>query len=196
MAIPRSNETPRLVHLRSIVESIDTGEMLAWRGPTDEDLAVFGRIIHIYSAIDFLLRFTAEVMDAQGLFEKAWSGTIAAQSIAVVSHEIQSSPMWNESHRFAFGQIDLHRRARNMLAHFLVKRFPKEDAFVFMTKSAADFKQVFGELPPLENMLFGVTDAAEVYGIVPELKNLLSWLSTLPHDLSRPVGKQQTSTGT
>jgi hypothetical protein len=134
------------------------------------------------------LRFTAEVMDAQELLSKPWKGAIAAQSISVVSREIQSNQMWNESQRIAFGRIDLHRRVRNMLAHFLVRRFPNEDAFVFITKSAADFKQVFGEMPPLENMLFGVTDAAEVYGIVPELKKLLSWLGNLPRDLSRPIG--------
>jgi hypothetical protein len=187
MAIPISNETARLIHLRSVVEDTDTEQMLAWPRPTDDDFAVFGRIIHTYSAIDFLLRFTAEIMDTQGLLAKSWKGAIAAQSISVISREIQSNEMWNISHRIGFEQIDLHRKVRNMLAHFLVRRIPGEDAFVFLTKSATDFKQVFGEIPPLENMLFGVTDAAEVYGIEPVLKGLLSWLGNLLGHLSRPL---------
>jgi hypothetical protein len=187
MALPRSNETARLMHLRSVVEDTDTEHMLAWPRPTDDDFAVFGRIIHAYSTMDFLLRFTAEIMDAQGLLSQPWKGAIATQSIAVISREIQSNQMWSTSHRIGFEQIDLHRRVRNMLAHFLVRRVPEEDAFVFLTKSAADFKQVFGEMPPLENMLFGVTDAAEVYGIEPVLKGLLSWLGNVPGHLSRPV---------
>jgi hypothetical protein len=85
MAIPRPNETARLIHLRRVVEDTDTEQMLAWPRPTDDDFAVFGRIIHTYSAIDFLLRFTAEITDAQGLLSKPWNGAIATQSIAVIS---------------------------------------------------------------------------------------------------------------
>jgi hypothetical protein len=40
----------------------------------------------------------------------------------------------------------------------------------------------------MENMLYGVTDAAQLYGIISELKNLLSWLNKLPRDLSRSIG--------
>jgi hypothetical protein len=189
VAIPNSNESPRVIHLRRIVEGTDSEELLAWPLPTEEHFALFGRIIHIYSVIDFLLRFTAEVMDEQGLLAKPRKGMIAAQTISVVSREVQSNPIWNETHRFAFGQIDLHRRVRNMLAHFLVRRFPTEDAFVFITKSATDYKQVFGEIPSIGSMLYGVTDASQLSGLVPELKGLLVWLNTLPRDLSRPVGK-------
>jgi hypothetical protein len=185
MAIPNSNESERVVYLRSIVEDIDTGQMLTWPLPTEEDFALFGRVIHIYSAMDFLLRFTAEVMDAKGLLSKPWKGAIAAQNIAVVSREILLNQMWNELQRDHFAQIDIHRRERNMLAHFIFRRFPDEDAFVFMTKSASDYRQVFGEIPPMENMLYGVTDAAQLYGLMPALKYLLKWLGGLPRDLSR-----------
>lgn len=189
MAIPLPNETPRGLHLRSIVDTVGAEQMLAWPLPTEEDFALFGRIIHIYSAIDFLLRFTAEVMDAQGLLSKSWKGKVAAQTISLVSREIQSNQMWHDSHRVAFGRIDVHRRVRNLLAHFLIRRFPDEDAFLFMTKSAADFRQVYGDVPDMEDMLYGVTDATQVRNIVPELRNLLSWLGNVPSALSHPIGK-------
>jgi hypothetical protein len=137
-----------VLHLRGIVEQTDPEELVAWPLPTKSDFALFGRIIHIYSAMDFMLRFTAEMMDAQGILSKNWGGKIATQTISVVSREVQSNQMWHESHRVGFKRIELHRRVRNMLAHFLIRRFPYEDAFVFMTKSAADFRQVFGTSLP------------------------------------------------
>lgn len=187
MAIPRPNESPRALHLRGIVEQTDAEQLVAWPLPTKSDFALFGQIIHIYSAVDFMLRFTAEMMDEQGLLSKSWKGKIAAENISVVSREVQSNKMWHESHRVAFERIELHRRIRNMLAHFLIRRFQEEDAFVFMTKSAADFRQVFGDLPAMEDMLYGVTDADQIRILVPELRALSKWLGTLPHSLSRPI---------
>jgi hypothetical protein len=187
MAIPNSNESPRALHLRRLVDETGGEELLAWPIPNEQDFALFARIIHIYSSIDFSLRFAAEVMDEQGLLSKPWKGSIATQNISTVSREVQSNQMWNESHRVAFERMDLHRRVRNLLAHFMVRRFPGEEAFVFITKSAADFKQVYGKLPLTEDMLFGVIDAAELYGLIPELRNLLTWVSGLPRDLSNPI---------
>ncbi|WP_158670676.1 hypothetical protein [Bradyrhizobium guangdongense] len=74
---------------------------------------------------------------------------------------------------------------RNLVAHFVARRFVSEDAYIFVTMSAADFEQVYGVLPDADNMLFGVTDAARMRGIIPELRGLSSWCSKLPGDLSR-----------
>jgi hypothetical protein len=93
----------------------------------------------------------------------------------------------DESHIVGFDQIELHRRARNLVAHFVVRRFPAEDAFIFMTMSAADFEQVYGVLPGRDSMLFGVTDAAQMSGIIPVLQGLISWCSKLPGNLSQPL---------
>src|SRR4051794_26398067 len=110
MAIPRSNETPRNLYLRTIVAETDIKEVLEWSLPSDEDFALFGRIIHIYSTMDFLLRFAAGLMDAQGLLSKPWHGKIAAQPIFVVSREVQWNQLWTDSHRRAFELMEEHRR--------------------------------------------------------------------------------------
>jgi hypothetical protein len=39
--------------------------------------ALFGRIIHLYSSIDFALRYTAEVMDRSGMLPAPWMGKTA-----------------------------------------------------------------------------------------------------------------------
>jgi hypothetical protein len=74
MALPDSTETPRTLALRKIVEETGPEQMLGWAKPTDEDYALFGKITHIYSACDFILRYMAETMDKQGMFKEPWAG--------------------------------------------------------------------------------------------------------------------------
>ena len=69
-------------------------------------------------------------------------------------------------------------------SHFVIRRFPYEDAFLFMTKSAADFQQVFGDVPATDKMLFGVIDAEQIKGAIPELKNLNQWLAEVASEVA------------
>ncbi|MET4031050.1 MULTISPECIES: hypothetical protein [unclassified Bradyrhizobium] len=61
MVLPASTETPRRLALRKIVEEAGPEQMLGWAKP------IFGEITHIYSTFDFILRYTAETMDKQGM---------------------------------------------------------------------------------------------------------------------------------
>jgi len=187
MALPKSSETDRTIHLRKIVETTGTEAILSWPKATDEDLALFARIITIYSGIDFALRYMAEIMDNNGMLSDSWTGKTTKLNMYKVTQAIRSSKIWNDGHAAAFNAIEEHRRVRNLVAHFIVRRFPAEDAYIFMTKSAADFEQVYGALPEPDNMLFGVTDAVQMRGIIPVLLGLISWCSKLPGDLSRPI---------
>jgi hypothetical protein len=187
MAIPVSTETERTLHLRGLVEAAAVNDLMAWPKPTEDDLILFARIIGFYSAIDFALRYVVEIMDNDGMLSAPWKGKTAKLNMYKVTQAIRSLKIWNESHIVGFDQIELHRRARNLVAHFVVRRFPAEDAFIFMTMSAADFEQVYGVLPGRDSMLFGVTDAAQMSGIIPVLQGLISWCSKLPGNLSQPL---------
>jgi hypothetical protein len=188
MAIPESSETPRTLELRKIVEETGTEQVLGWPKATDEDFTLFGRIIHFYSAFDFVLRYMAETMDKHGMFEAQWAGKVQKLTMADVSKAIQSSPVWSEPNKFALEQIEAHRRVRNLAAHFIVRRFPNDDAYIFMTKSATDFKRVYGEVPAsIDTMLYGVADAQQLRDIVLELEGLLKWAAQVLADLSKPI---------
>jgi hypothetical protein len=77
---------------------------------------------------------------------------------------------------------------RNLVAHFIVRRFPEDDAYVFMTKSAIDYRRVYGQLPVgIDAMLYGVLDAEQLRGLVPVLDGLLKWAAQVLRDLSRPI---------
>lgn len=188
MAVPKSSETPRTLALRKVVEETAPEAVLGWPKPTDEDFALFGRITHCYSAFDFVLRYMAETMDKNGMLQVPWAGKTQKLTEADVSKAIQSSPIWSGSNKFALEQIDKHRRMRNLVAHFVVRRFPDDEAFVFMTKSAADYKRVYGELPAnIDVMLYGVIDAQQIRNIIPELERLLKWSAEVLRDLSQPI---------
>jgi hypothetical protein len=188
MALPIASETERTVQLRNIVEA--TENTIDWPRVTDDDLLLFARIIHMYSSIDFILRMTVEIMDDAGILAPEWKGKTAKLNMYKLNQAIRSAQFWNEGHLTAFALIEEHRRARNLVAHFIARRFPGENAYIFMTKSAADFEQVYGTPPPAGAMLYGVADADQLAGIIPVLKGLLSWLSKLPRDLSTPIEPQ------
>ena len=187
MALPSSTETARTTYLKGIVEAAAGQDVMAWPRPNDDDLVLFARIIGFYSAIDFSLRYVAEIMDNDGMLSAPWEGKTAKLNMYRLTQAIRSSSIWNENHNVAFDQIELHRPARNLVAHFVIRRFPTEDAFIFMTMSSSDFEQVYGVLPQRDSMLYGVVDAAQMRGIIPVLQGLISWCSKLPGNLSEPL---------
>jgi hypothetical protein len=187
VALPLSTETERTLHLRGLADAAGGEDVMSWPKPTDDDLLLFARIIGFYSAIDFALRYVVDIMDRNGMLLPPWAGKTAKLNMYKVTKAIRSSQVWNEGHAFGFEEIELHRRARNLVAHFVIRRFPTEDAFIFMTMSASDFEQVYGVLPRPDSMLFGVTDAAQMRGIIPVLQGLASWCSKLPGNLSQPL---------
>lgn len=190
MALPDSTETPRTLALRRIIEETGPEQMLGWDKPTADDYALFGKITHIYSAFDFILRYIAETMDKQGMFKEPWAGKTQKLTMAQVAEAIQSSPIWIGSNKLALEEIEKYRRMRNLVAHFVVRRFPEDDAYVFMTKSAIDFRRVYGELPDgIDTMLFGVLNAEQLRGLVPVLDGLLKWAAQALADLSRPISR-------
>src|SRR5579872_3117318 len=135
MALPIPSETERTIHLRNIVDA--TENPIDWPRLTDDDLLLFARIIHNYSAIDFLLRMTAEIMDDAGMLAPKWKGKTTKLNMYKLNQAIRSAQFWNDGHLSALASIEEHRRSRNLMAHFIARRFPNENAYVFMTKSAA-----------------------------------------------------------
>jgi hypothetical protein len=187
MALPKHSETERGLELQKIVNSTNEGEIFHWPNPTPDDYAAFGEIMWLYTGLDFVLRMVAEVMDSHDILQPPYKGKVASFSIKRTTDAILSSPMWQPSHRQGFEDINEGRRLRNLIGHFVAKRFVKEDAFIFMTKSADDYAQVYGTQPPSNHMLYGVIEASQVYGAVPRIRKTLEWSEKLPRDLSKPI---------
>ncbi|WP_425908977.1 hypothetical protein [Nitrobacter sp. TKz-YC02] len=187
MSLPDSTETPRTLALRKIVEETEAEQIFDWPKLGDGDYALFARIIHIYSVFDFILHHVMEIMDKQGMLAPL-AGKTQRLTSARVAEVIQLSPIWIGSNKFALEEIESYRRVRNLLAHFVARRFPDDNAYIFMTKSAIDYRRVYGKLPEgVDTMLYGVLDAQQLRDVVPVLEGLLKWAAQLPRDLSRPL---------
>jgi hypothetical protein len=70
------------------------------------------------------------------------------------------------------------RYFRNLIAHFAIRRFPADDAFVFVAKSARDFKRVFGADPNPGAMLTAVADCEQIRGALNRIEHVQNWLAT------------------
>ena len=73
---------------------------------------------------------------------------------------------------------------RNLMAHFVVRRFPNDDAFVFVTNSIADFKRVLGVPPEPHMVMAGVADVAHTKQVMKVIQRLLNWLSQATHEVA------------
>jgi hypothetical protein len=177
MALPESRETPRLRYLLDLVNSTPGDAPIDWPMPSKDDLVLIGSIIVLYSYIDFNLRRFIEVLERAKVLPKRWLGKTARMPIGDIETIIQAMPDWAPNNVFAFGRIKEFRKVRNLMAHFAVRRFPNEDAFVFVTKSAPDFKQVIGHEPEPGMAMTGVADICQVRDVIKVIDGLLSWLS-------------------
>ena len=72
-----------------------------------------------------LMRRGAETMDKKRMVEALWTGKTQRLSEVDLLKAIQ---IWIRSNRFTLEQIEKHRRVRNLVAHFVVRRFPDDDA--------------------------------------------------------------------
>jgi hypothetical protein len=145
--------------------------------PTKDDLALIGSVIVLYSYIDFNLRRFIEVLEKAGVLQGDWKGKTAKMSIVDVQTIIEAMPDWATNNRLAFKRIKEFRGTRNLMAHFAVRRFPNEDAFVFVTKSASDFKRVLGYDPEPGMVMTGVADVPQIREVIKVIDGLLTWLS-------------------
>jgi hypothetical protein len=175
--LPKSISTERGRQLQAILSASPPEVLVQWPMPTKDDYVLIGAIIVLYSYIDLNLRRILEVVDLAGVLPPPWKGTTANLTIADVQKAIQSLPDWSESNLYALRQIEEFRGIRNLLAHFAIRRFPEDDAFVFVTKSARDYKREFGADPQPGAVMTGVAEVGQIREIIKVVEKLVTWLS-------------------
>jgi hypothetical protein len=176
MALPKSISTDRGKYLQDMLVHAKE-PLIDWPMPTKDDLALIGSVIVLYSYIDFNLHRFIEVLEKSGKLPARWKGKTAKMPIGDVQMIIETMPDWAPNNQLAFKRITEFRRTRNLMAHFAIRRFPNEDAFVFVTKSPSDFKQVLGYDPEPGMAMTGVADVPQIREAVKMLDGLLTWLS-------------------
>jgi hypothetical protein len=64
-----------------------------------------------------------------------------------------------------------------LLAHFAGKRYPKEDVYVFASKSDRDARQVLGRDLGAHRVHFAIAGRSELFELEKLLNGHLAWLS-------------------
>jgi hypothetical protein len=175
--LPKSTTTECGLHLQAVVSAATPEELSQWPMLRGDDYSLIGGYIVLYSYIDFNLRRIVEAIDEVGEMPFA-QGNAGNLTITDVEKAIQAIPELNTGpNKIAFERIVELRGFRNLLAHFAIRRFPDDDAFLFVTKSLRDYKREFGRDPQPGEALTAITQVPQIRNAVKEVENLLAWLS-------------------
>ena len=181
--LPKGVETPRLLELKAILDAADFAEIVTWPLPKKEDHELVGRFISIFTYIDLNLCRIVEMADRANLLEPPWAGKTARLTIDNVEDAIISLPGWSEGNLIALQKVKELRCVRNLLGHFAMRLFPKDEAFIFITKSARDYKRAFGGEPPPAILMTSVSERSEVVEALAFAEGLQNWLADLAPQL-------------
>jgi hypothetical protein len=187
VALPDNVETPRGLHLQGILSKVTAEELSAFPMLKKEDYFAVGAIVVLFSYIDFNLRRMVEIYDDAGLLQSSWKGKTKTLNMTEIAKAAASMLPWPEQNVKAFGRIEHLRGLRNLVAHFAIRRFPDDDAFVFMGQSAKDYKKHFGgEVPPGVSVT-AVLEGPVLSDVIPELEGLQNWLAKLTSDIEKEI---------
>jgi hypothetical protein len=170
---PKPTEMPRGQYLQGVLQNAGLS-MSSWPMPTKEDFALIGAFVVLYSYIDFNLKRLVDGLEHIHRIPKAKKRR--RRTTREIAEAVQSAD-WSAENRAALERIEEFRGIRNLLAHCAIRRFPEDDAFAFLFKSAEDYKEHFGGEAPFGVSMTAVMDRAQLLTIVPEVENLQIWLS-------------------
>jgi len=176
--LPRNIETARGRRLQDIVQASSEENLFSWPDLNDDDYARIGKLIVTFSYIDFNIRRIVDDHDDAGLLCEPWKGRSKKLRMFEAEEALKSILHENETHRVALFRITELRGLRNLVAHFAIKRFPDDDAFLFLGKSASDYRQIFGGEPDPALMLTAVLESSTITNALKELRGLQNWIAT------------------
>jgi hypothetical protein len=181
--LPTAFETPRLRELNALVSKTPMDELAKWPLPTEEDFALIGAIVVQYGYIDLNLRRIAEAAHADGFLTPRGKKAISDERIGEIEALLLAFPDWSPANTFALEQIKEKRGVRNLVAHFALRRFPQDDAYLFLTKSAYDYRQVFDNEPNPDELFIAVTECEALRRVRKQVESLQTWLADITPQL-------------
>jgi hypothetical protein len=176
MALPTSTETPRLKKLQKILDGAIDGAWTEWPMLNDSDYTLFGKIIVLFGYIDVSIRRIVEAAGNANTLGDKWKGRVSKLNITEADEAVLSLD-WSDSNRTALNQISERRRLRNLIAHFAVRRFPDDDAFLFFTKSDRDFKQMYGREPEPGIIMTAILEYEQARDGFRHIHELQKWVT-------------------
>jgi hypothetical protein len=188
MALPKNVETPRGLELQAKLKTAMAADqsLKDWPMPTKDDYVVIGGVIVLFSYAEFNLRRLAEAFDHAGLLPDPWKGRARVLDIGQVDKAVQADPVWS-------GPADVEalktladlRRLRNLVAHFVVRRFPSDEAFLFIAKNAKDYEREFGAKPAPGVSMTAVVEREQVVNALRHIEHIQNWLAQVAPEFEK-----------
>jgi hypothetical protein len=148
MAIPPEYRTPEVERLEAIMKATPFEQIAQFPPPIRSDRELIGQYIITYNFIDLNLRRCVEVFARRDLLsddhKKRPRNIPAGHLASAVRYVVERMQQDQEDIPATLDilmAVDRGREMRNLLAHWGVKRFPTENAFVMMTKDGQDAKR-------------------------------------------------------
>ena len=176
MALPKHTETPRLRYLNNIVAAATDAGWTDWPMLRDSDYTQFGKIVVLFNYIDVSVRRIVEAAGNVGSLADPWKGRVRKLNISEAEEAVLSLD-WSDPNRQALNQIVERRRLRNLIAHFAVRRFPKDDAYLFFTKSDRDFLRLYGGNPEPGTIMTAILECSQLNDGFRHIHDLQLWIT-------------------
>jgi len=64
-----------------------------------------------------------------------------------------------------------------LIAHFAVRRFPDDDAYLFFTKSDRDFKRLYGADPDPGTIMTAILECSQLNHGFRHIRDLQNWVT-------------------
>jgi hypothetical protein len=188
MALPKNSDTPRGEELRKILQAAESS-MRDWPQPNKNDIVIIGGIVVLFSYVDFNLRRLVEVFHYANLLPEEWKIKISKLDSAQLARAVWETKVWaGPADIAALKELEELRLLRNLVAHFMVRRFPNDDAYLFVTKSAQDYKRAFGAEPELGVAMTAIVECQQVKGALHRIEYLHNWLAKVVPAFEKQIG--------
>jgi hypothetical protein len=185
---PKPKNTPRERELRAKFETEEN--LHEWPQLTMQDHALIGVVVVQFGYVDFNLRRLAELFDGANLLDSKWIGKTARLTMADAAAAVQSSSVWTgpRAHMLAvLKEIEELRSIRNLLSHCAIRRFPEDDALLFIFKSRRDYWEMYGEEPLAFTALGTAMDCDEIRQTIERIDQLQGQLAEITADLENKI---------
>jgi hypothetical protein len=127
------------------------------------------------------------VFEYANVLPDKWKNRAAKLNVGDVAKAVQETPVWAGPDEVLKELEDL-RSLRNLVAHFSFRRFPNDGAFLFITKSARDYKRVSGSEPELGVSMTAIVECEQVKGALRRIEYIHNWLALVVPEFEKRIG--------
>jgi hypothetical protein len=185
MALPKDNPNAQVDAVAAEIKAMGSKDLAALPDLEAEDFRLFGTLIQYFAFMDLNLRRALETFHSLKMlpkeYVKLWPKNLpdskVTEALATIvrgmdpnMEDIESAVTWIEV-------INVTRHQRNLVGHFAGKRHPREDVYVFASKSEKDAIKVLGTGLGQHEVHTVVAGRSEFAEMVDSAKNAHAWLA-------------------